>query len=421
MDTKLRWLIVVVVVLGAFFAPTAVKHWAEIALAWHGNLSGSADCDYAHVVMEAVPPEGVTVHTIDGVEAWSADHQWAEEEEYTFHGFIQWNTGETWEGNETIQKPECPTPTVPCPTNTPTQSQPIFEWSVYATCQHIEIRVHNQNDFVVHVVGEIYAQNVGEQPQIIGQVDEECAPDGWCGPLATIGEHYAYFDGIVWGETNVYYQGVLVDQRELGETNLICGNPPTETPFPTATNTPEPSPTPTSTTPPPTWNFKWDQGVNCTQPWLRFHNLNNVTVHVQGEMWLNGVLYKWVPEPYANVPPDQWGGIENDLPQNFVGELFMFDKITYQGVEVGYREIREQLNCASPTQTPTTTPPTPTTTSTQPPTSTQPAETPIPGTPVPAPNTGFDGSDLIVPVLLFALLIVLGFIGYRVFNFRKIV
>jgi hypothetical protein len=46
----------------------------------------------------------------------------------------------------------------PIPEPTPTEPPFQFEWSVYANCEHIEIRVHNKNNFVVHVEGEINAQ-----------------------------------------------------------------------------------------------------------------------------------------------------------------------------------------------------------------------------------------------------------------------
>jgi len=171
-----------------------------------------------------------------------------------------------------------------------------------------------------------------------------------------------------------------------------CGEEPTETAEPTATETIIPSPT-------PSFNFEWDVKIDCVQPFIRVHNLSDVTVKVNGEIWAGSYLVAKVPPQYEEVGPDQWGGPEGDMPANFVGLLTGWVKVSYKGVLVAQKEINQELNCA-PTATPVTptvTPVTPTATGvTLTPTSTQilPTSTGKPQiTPQPVAPTGAADQD----------------------------
>lgn len=111
-------------------------------------------------------------------------------------------------------KPPEPTPTPPPPTPTPTPTvtppppppEPEFPLHEVAVCDQepdeIELRVLNDSDKAVRVLGELYAQHQDQEPVRISAVPEQyqaCPPGGWCGPEERIRNHFSYFDGVVWG------------------------------------------------------------------------------------------------------------------------------------------------------------------------------------------------------------------------------
>lgn len=171
-----------------------------------------------------------------------------------------------------------------------------------------------------------------------------------------------------------------VAQHSDGEYDTVgeeCGEEPTETIEPTATETIEPTTT-------PDFDFDWDVKINCIQPFIRVHNLSDVTVKVNGEIWANTYLVAKVPSQYEDVPPDWWGGPEGDMPANFVGTLTGWVTVSYGGSIVAQKNISQEMNCA-----PTTTPVTPTVTEITPtvtlvtPTVTEVTPTVTPVTPTP--------------------------------------
>ena len=234
-----------------------------------------------------------------------------------------------------------------------------LEWSKIAVCDvepnEVELRVHNMSDVTFNVTGSIFAQDRGGEIKEISSVPEPyqaCAPDAWCGPDERIENQYSYFDGDVWGKTEVRYNDVVVAEATMDKTHLHCGTEPTPTPTPT-----------------PAWKFEWSNFAVCDEEpnevEIRAHNLNNVTVDVDGVIYAqhNGGEIKElssVPEPYRACPPDAWCGpderIENQYSW-FDGDVWGEAVVTYNGTEVASQVMNKtHLECGTePTATPTAT------------------------------------------------------------------
>ncbi len=314
-----------------------------------------------------------------------------------------------------VYQVQCPTPE-PTPTNTPepspTPTEPptfLFDFEWQANCQHVGAKAHNLSDVEIGISGNVWAQPVDGDKVVIGEMPpgSVCPIDGWCGPEETLGDWFTDFQGTVGGELELSFNGEVIETQSFGPETLNCA----------------PQPTPTVTQP-PGWNFEWSQDINCVQPWLRVKNINQVDIHVEGEIWAANYLVSRVPPQYQEVPPGEWGGPEGDMPELFVGTVTEWIEISYQGQLIVRKDFSEELNCTIPdTPTPTATNPPPTQTGTPPPNPTITAiptqqETPKPEV-QPAPNTGVE--DNLLPIIIVCGVIIFLVIGLPIYFVKAII
>lgn len=129
------------------------------------------------------------------------------------------------------------TPRPPKPTATDTEVPPTpsvgnndFQWDTQYVCNAepdvIENRVHNGSNVDVQVKGFIKARPDGGAEDTISEVPpayQGCPAGAWCGPIVRIREPYPQgFEGVVWGTTNVYYQGKRVATKTFDPVRLSC-------------------------------------------------------------------------------------------------------------------------------------------------------------------------------------------------------